>query len=197
MPGIEVQKGLAAIGDDPGKFQTLLVRFYRSNLDIAEKLDGFLDGNDRQGAVRLIHSIKGVAGTLGAGPLHLAAADLEAGLRQGIDPRPQGRIKTFKAELEVVLAGIRPLVPGPETEVSRKSPGNTGGDQDLALLLHDLLPHVKRRKPKPARAVMAGIKQRTWPTEFQGLLDDIAAAMDAYQFRDATTLTEHLLNKLA
>lgn len=60
-------------------------------------------------AARLAHTVKGVAGKLGAEELFLVAADLEKAIKAAEMDGLDGLIDTFEAHLNVVKGGIQEL----------------------------------------------------------------------------------------
>ena len=64
-------------------------------LDVANDIKNALDMDDLETATGLAHTIKGLAGNIGAKELHLVAVDLETALRQESDRKHSGTIGFF------------------------------------------------------------------------------------------------------
>jgi two-component system sensor histidine kinase/response regulator len=62
--------------------------------------------SDLETATRLAHTVKGVAGTLGANDIVPIAGDLEAAFKQNELDKVDDQISEFKAKLSVVLQGL-------------------------------------------------------------------------------------------
>jgi PAS domain S-box-containing protein len=82
LPGISVKSGLTKVGGNRKLYRKLLSKFRRNHADVAVAIKNALDKDDTETATRLAHTVKGMAGNIGAQDLHLAAANLEAAFRQ-------------------------------------------------------------------------------------------------------------------
>ena len=69
-------------------------------------------------------------------------------------------------------------------------------DDDVAALLDNLTPLVKKRKPKPCKQVMAEISNFTWPDKFSGQISDLDKYINKYKFKDALEVLEVLRERL-
>jgi len=82
-----------------------------------------------------------------------------------------------------------------ETVHSDKA-GPEATPDELAAALEELLPHLKTRKPRPCKEVMAKIKDLKWPSEFSMEIADLDRLIKKYKFKDALPLAEALKSKL-
>jgi len=78
--GIDLAAALARLGDKRAVYQRSLGSFAKDLVDLPEQLEGLLHQGQTTDARRLVHTIKGVAATLGLKTLAKAAANAEAGL---------------------------------------------------------------------------------------------------------------------
>ena len=107
FPGIDNQTGLTMTGGKPEFFIKMLTKFANSYVEAPAEIKQMLADGDIESAVIKAHSIKGVAGTLGAKGLHAFAADVETALKndpQNVDEDMYGK---FSAELTKVIEGIK------------------------------------------------------------------------------------------
>jgi CheY-like chemotaxis protein len=103
LPGLDLEAGLQALGQDWGTLKSLLEAFREEYLTAAADLRGLRDSGAVQPCLAGLHTLKGAAGMLGATRLPSAIADLEQALRDQADG-PQW--DTFTASLREVLDGI-------------------------------------------------------------------------------------------
>jgi two-component system, sensor histidine kinase and response regulator len=82
IPGFDVADGLARMLGDLGMYKELLQRFRDGQLDTCAKIRRALANHDQKLAERLAHTLKGVAGMVGAKSLQQHAAQLEAAIRE-------------------------------------------------------------------------------------------------------------------
>lgn len=96
------------LGLDEAFFLKLLNDFNDKYADFDEQLAALVKDDDRDGAGRLAHTISGLAGTIGAEELQVAAKDLETAIKKGDAPLDTDLIihahARAKATLETILA---------------------------------------------------------------------------------------------
>ncbi len=78
---IDIQQMLSSLNDDKESVKMLLRVFIEDHYEDCEKLRGQI-ASDLGAAMRTAHSLKGVAGTIGANELRVIAIDIEAKLKQ-------------------------------------------------------------------------------------------------------------------
>jgi len=83
IPELDVDDGLSRVAGNVELYTKLLRRFVTQDADIADRIGGSLASGDQATAERLAHTIRGVAGSLGAGAVQAAAEAVESALRTG------------------------------------------------------------------------------------------------------------------
>lgn len=83
IDGLDVQAGLHNVMGRGSLYLSLLRKFVPSQRDTVGKIREALDAGDLVTGERLAHTLKGVAGTLGAGTLQRLAADVDKLLKAG------------------------------------------------------------------------------------------------------------------
>ncbi len=115
LPGINVKAGLAVCQQNHKLYRKILLKFKLSEADFVSRFQQARTGSDPDAAIRCAHSLKGVAGNLGAADIQEKAQALESACRDNL---PAARIDALLVEvagaLEVVLAGLESLL---ESEV--------------------------------------------------------------------------------
>jgi signal transduction histidine kinase/CheY-like chemotaxis protein len=104
LPGIDLADGLGHLAGNRGAYRRLLLQFGRDNR-LPDDLRKALGAGDRQAAVRAAHSLKSVAGNLGAKELNRTAAEAESALKAGTET-PE-LLESLAARFETVTRGIR------------------------------------------------------------------------------------------
>jgi signal transduction histidine kinase/response regulator RpfG family c-di-GMP phosphodiesterase len=82
IPDLDVELGLLRTAGQPGLYASVLTKFVRTKADEARRIRSCLDAQDYAGAQRLAHTLKSVAGTLGATLLEGSAKALESQLHR-------------------------------------------------------------------------------------------------------------------
>lgn len=144
LPGILVKSGLTKVGGNRKLYRKLLRKFRRNHADDANDMRKALDKNDTGTATHLAHTMKGLAGNLGAHDLHMASANLETDLRLNRTENIPGLFNAFSEALDLVMNSITALEPGePDTAVAglTAQPAPESLDRDRA---HSLLSELKK-----------------------------------------------------
>ncbi|WP_157900184.1 hybrid sensor histidine kinase/response regulator [Rhodoferax koreense] len=113
LPGIQVLAGLRVMSGNVSFYRRMLRKFANSERDFAGRFEAALGQADAGAPARLAHTLKGLAGNLGARELQDAAARLEEGcLAETIDTTAlASRLKPVLDELARVVEGIDRLLP--------------------------------------------------------------------------------------
>ncbi len=99
---LDWKKGLARLGGDKRKYQELIGQFLSNHANDAGKFERLLSVNNLNAAKTLVHTIKGVAGNIGATALRDASAALEKAVT-GNDPKQlELAMGDFKANLQAL-----------------------------------------------------------------------------------------------
>jgi polar amino acid transport system substrate-binding protein len=115
LPGVNVAAGLATTQDNHKLYRKLLLKFRDSEADFVDTFRKALTDKDMEAAQRYAHTLKGVAGNIGAEEVQQAAAALELACKENtpldeIDPL----LVNVAAALSPMLAGLS-VLEQPET----------------------------------------------------------------------------------
>jgi CheY-like chemotaxis protein len=107
LPGVDVKAGLATTMDNEKLYRRLLAKFRDGQRNFAEQFRAARVGADSSAATRAAHTLRGVAGNIGAKGVQAAAGELESACRGGAPAAQIDELldKTV-AELSSVLAGL-------------------------------------------------------------------------------------------
>ena len=81
LPGIDTQTGLARVAGNMKLYRSILLKFRVSQADVADATLAALAQDDSETAQRLAHTLKGLAGNVGASELQETARQLEDAIR--------------------------------------------------------------------------------------------------------------------
>ena len=91
-------------------YENLVRRFVEGpDADSAATVRQHLETGEREAAERAAHSLKGVAGTIGASELQSRAQALEAGIREGTG-EVDAQLQSTQEELERLVGAIRQVL---------------------------------------------------------------------------------------
>jgi PAS domain S-box-containing protein len=108
IDGLDSADGLRRVGGNHKLYVKLLRQFASQQADAVEQIRAALAANDGESATRLAHTLKGVAGNLGAGPVQVAAAAVEKLLRERSPADATSpALEQLSAVLQPLLARLR------------------------------------------------------------------------------------------
>ncbi len=117
LPGIDTADGLGRMMGRQDLYLRMLRKFAASNRTVAEQTRAALARGDADSARRLVHTLKGLAGNIGAGALQEAARQLEDGLSPpGSSPALPGLLERFETELQSVIRTLETRLPAGSTD---------------------------------------------------------------------------------
>ena len=159
LDGIDLADGLKRVAGNRPLYRNLLLKFRQSQAGAASEIRQALAAGDRQRAERIAHTIKGIAGTIGAKELQAAAAAVEQGLRDSNSAHTETDLSAFETALRRVvaslvnLAELEPASPcsQPILDLSKLLPKLSelelllkNDDFDARNILEELLPHFQK-----------------------------------------------------
>ncbi len=109
IPGIDLAIGLRQVAGNRELLNRLLREFYRDYQQVVRTIRGELQQGKRQEVLRLVHTIKGIAGSLGAHALHRITRDLETSLKGGEGVEYASLLEQFSNEIGRVFHGIESM----------------------------------------------------------------------------------------
>ena len=107
ISGIDVRAGLAVMMGKESLYRKQLLKFLENQGDFAEAFRRSQAGADPSAMRRRAHTLRGLAGNIGANRLRFAAAELEKACEASDDlPGIENALRATVAELEPVLIGL-------------------------------------------------------------------------------------------
>jgi PAS domain S-box-containing protein len=127
IPGLDVKAGLRAVRGKMGSYRRLLGNFAETHDgDFSRIQQCIADGNHEE-ALRLAHSLKGVAATLGAHDVQQTALALELALKENPQAAPVGRlIEQVAVAYRSLCRALAELQETPALPVEQGIPGSAG-----------------------------------------------------------------------
>jgi len=196
MPGISVTEGLNRVGGNTKLYKKVLTKFYTDYSDAATQIKEALEKNDPELAQRLAHTVKGVSANIGAQDLPPVAGELEAAIKHERTEGIENLLTGFADQLKSVMDSLKDIVEVEDKTEKEIVASKTEDPKKLLALLEKLEPHLKKRKPKPCKELIAEIKDYNWPAEFTQSLSELERLIGKYKFKDALPIHESLTEKL-
>ncbi len=138
VPGISIGDGLASVSGNRKLYKKLLRRFRDNYGSTPSDILAALDEGKDDDAVRLAHTLKGVAANLGAGTLAHTAGILETALREGqADVGPL--VTAVQTDSDEVLHSLTKLGDAIEETIAPQASGDLTGVPDLVEQIIELI----------------------------------------------------------
>ncbi len=151
LPGIDIADGLRRLRGNETLYRSLLLRLHADHANADDELKGLLAEGRTEEAQRLAHTIKGVAGNVGARYLQAAAAEAEAAINNDEAESIDKCLLRFKDALDTVLqaaATIQPKTPAASTTPEPPPPLQTRCDR-RSLICCSHSSHGNRNQSRP------------------------------------------------
>ena len=111
---VDADDGVARVAGNRTLYIKLLGQLNAKYSHVADEVDAFRNRGDDAAAVRLLHTLKGVAANLGLMPLSLSASDWESGIKSKLDSEAIASVRAgFQHALAETLHAISAHMPAP------------------------------------------------------------------------------------
>jgi len=168
IEGLDVQAGLRRVLGKHPLYRSLLTTFLRNEREAAARVRAALQEGDRLTAERLAHTLKGVAGNLGAVLVQKSAALLEANLRTHVEGE---HLEDSLHDVEVRLSALADALEkflSSHVQVEATAPPDLTQLEELYLKLRMLLAEDDAAAVNLFNDNRA-LFQSAWPTSFKEL----------------------------
>jgi two-component system sensor histidine kinase/response regulator len=197
IAGLDARTGLVRVGGNEKLYRKLLGQFVQEQGSAIEQITGALNAGDAALAERLAHTLKGVAGNLGATEVQTAAAALEGAIRGRSDAAVTETAKQkVRAALDPLILSLRSVVgsgaPTPQQLPAGKTvtePVNAVRSREAAVRLAALLADLD-----PGAADFVETNQAVLrPLFADGGWAEFERLVEGYSFSDAQARLEQAL----
>ncbi|CAK0757776.1 two-component system, sensor histidine kinase and response regulator [uncultured Gammaproteobacteria bacterium] len=187
IPGINTTNGLRRVAGNATLYRNLLKMFVDKQSQAADEIRAALAASDRRLAERLAHTVKGVAGNVGADAVQAAGGELEHAINKGIESK--ALITAFATALATITAAVRTALPD---QVKPASLASTKATQvvDYAQVRTAMESIAKLLADSDGQAVdeLEENAERLRPALPPGRLEAIMQAAQDYDFETAAEL---------
>ena len=185
LPGLDVTLGLSRVGDNSKLYRKLLHKFSQNQSGTFEEIKTALSQSDLALAERLAHTVKGVSGNIGAMDLHIAAKELEAGIKQHKASVAVELIATAQNQLDIVLRSIGTLTETTSTVSSGTDASSPAMDMDKIAPLFEELKGLIEDDDTDALSILEKLRPLVSDDELPGILNSVEEALNDYDFEEA------------
>jgi len=191
LVGIDVQTGLSRLGGNRKLYFKLLVVFYKNYKHAIKEIRYALDHGDIKEAERLVHTIKGAAGNLGAKNVYLEANILESEIRVNRFDDVELLLEKLGQALEQIFTSIS-LIKKDVEDIQSSHPG--GADISLMKPILNKLEKLLQDNNVDAVECIEEIVRDTKNTAFFEKTVEMKDYVDRYDFEGAVGILNEILH---
>ena len=190
IQGINCQQGLTRIGGNSKAYHNVLAKFVTNQGSVVTQIRQALSDNEVAEAQRIAHTIKGVAGNIGAEQLAALAAIVETTLNNAEPVQPA--LDTLEQELSDVLAAIV------QSQVPSAPPQGLGSmdSEQLRSKLNELLVLLDEYDME-ADGVLEDVLGKIAEPGIKRQLKQIQEQLSSYDFEQAAQALRDILSPLS
>jgi len=196
LPGIDIDMGLNSARQNAGLYLNILNKFYVNHQHTAKQIKADIEKKDLESAEIKAHTIKGLAGTIGAKMLQKIAQELEHAIYRKEIPLMHELLDHFWHALNKILQAIQPYVRITLSVENNDTQLPSGNLSDLNQHLIALSAFLQDAKPVQVKAIVKEIKSKSWPDDICSEINDILEQVKKYRYNDAAKVVSSLLVRL-
>jgi PAS domain S-box-containing protein len=186
LKGVDVNAALVRLNGQHDLLVRLLRVFAQEHGRTTADIAAAIAKEDYDAALRIVHNLKGVAGTLSATAVFEAARALETGLRQGQRVSLPGMVDRLGAALDVVCQSVSEW--SGATRSARPDEVRHEPDRALAAALLAELDTLLKNRRFTARARFEQLKEQLRLPELAPAIDRVQKCLDRLDFQQARDL---------
>ena len=188
QPGFNFKEAIKRVGGNKKLLCKLLHQFSSDYASVVERLDKLVQAGDKKETLTLLHTLKGVSGSVGVARVHDVAMQLENNIKAGQFP--------------VSLDGLSDALQDARAFISRliKKDVTTGGfaeynREDTANRLNELVSYLKKQEFYPAES-LAGLTSLLQSKVNVELLSELGKQVDNLNYKGALDVVSKIAGQL-
>ncbi len=197
IEALNIELGLSRVSGNQALYLDLIKRFVKDQASAAHDIQQALEQNDRQLAERLAHTVKGVAGNIGATDLQSKAQQLESSLssENSDESSISKALIDFEPTLTQLVDDLRRYLEQLEAQTVNTHSELIGGVDQYAEALDSLLALLEQDDGESEQcfADNRAIIQNYAPTNFYRELSD---HIESFDYESAAEVVRYLIKHL-
>ncbi|MBF0613550.1 MAG: PAS domain S-box protein [Magnetococcales bacterium] len=186
LPGMDREGALTRLAGNRDLYVKLLFRFLEGHRLSDREIRLALERGETALATRLLHTLKGVAGSIGAAVLQELCQEMEHDLTRGL-VLEQERLVRLSEALRSVVAVVEE---GCACLVRDRPEQGTGGSsapkpEALLALVEEMYPHVQQSRPRPCLPLVTSMVAMGWTGEIGAAIGRLEQLLRKYRMKEA------------
>jgi len=141
---IDIEAGIARVGGKKEFYFKLLSDFYADHENDLKLMDEAITDGDVNKAQRIIHTLKGISGSLGAEAFQIVAKDVDGILKEENIQKYKEYFPKLTAEFKLLISEIKQLIETNELEMENQIKGNS---KEVYKMIENLKTMIKDMNP--------------------------------------------------
>jgi signal transduction histidine kinase/CheY-like chemotaxis protein len=191
LAGINVEDGLKRVAGNKRLYRSILLQFRDSAANTISELTTALNDGDIETATRIAHTLRGVAGNIGASDLQAVAESLESALNHGKSSGLESELKDIERQLAQVVPGLSVLDEDEEGSISSEEI-----DVEAITPLFAKLKVLLEDDDSEASEVLYELETRLKGSVVQAELKQLTKTVDQFDYEKALELLQDLMQTL-
>ncbi|MEO5357153.1 MAG: response regulator [Nitrospirae bacterium YQR-1] len=187
IAGLDLKTAISRVGGKAGLLIKLITRFAETQSDVMSRIKTAIACNDFETATREAHTVKGLAGNIGANEMFDVAAAVEGMLHKGLtDELPQA-LESMELTLKGLLLRISSAVSSPVKESIEVSAGSTLTQIDMSAFTSEVKKFAALLADDDSSAtdMVDGITEKLTACGAGAVAKQIKALISRFEFEDA------------
>lgn len=184
LDGINISAGLAITQGNTALYRKLLIKFRTNYASFPTEFSDALKSDDAEAATRLAHTLKGVAGNIGATQVQQAAEALEQACING-QADLEELLQSIIDELESVINSLAALENTGISKVTAEQVDNKQVDNEQVDRLLSRLRELLEDDDADATEIIDELEELPTPAIDQALLKQLTRTVSEYDFEEA------------
>jgi PAS domain S-box-containing protein len=196
LPGIDTSAGLKRVGGNRELYVRLLKQFHADYAGSTASIRNKLERGDTNQAARMAHTLKGVAGHMGAAGLHRAAGKLESEIRNNRIKDTGVLLTHFEKMLKLVIDSIGSMGENPP---SAPESVETRAEETDASRIIDLLTRISaliQEGDTEAEEQLSDLRKHLKGSHAQDRLRILETQLRHYDFEEALQTIKGIMGEI-
>ncbi|MBF0444517.1 MAG: response regulator [Magnetococcales bacterium] len=195
IPGVDTAAGIGRMAGNKDSYLQLLIKFKNNHAKDVTALKNALQQDDQQTAQLILHTLKGVAGTIGANSLQQLSAHLEEVIKQNNTNELPKALAQFCLAMEKLCQTLDSLDTKTKPTVAPSTFAVAVNPSKILPLLAELEVHIKRNS-YDSTTVRDVIRDRVKDTTQELIFRELENYLNNYDFKKALVALQKIFGNL-
>jgi two-component system, sensor histidine kinase and response regulator len=196
LPGIDVPAALARMVGNRQLFIKLLMAFTRNYLRVDQQIREAVSQGDLELALRITHTLKGVAGNLSATDIFKSAQELESALRLDQKSLIEDGLQNLSQAMKIVTKSAEQLTAAEEKVKPSLAAARPPVDAAVLSGVISELDKYLQKNNMSARKLFQLLKEKLYGNEFREPIENLENCLNGLDFRGARNHLSSIAQKL-